>query len=177
MIPVGAEAGARMFGESARAFEAFSHYRDLGASRSTAKVAQELGKAESLTDRWSSQWDWVKRAAAWDAEQDRIWRAAASARQVEMARRHVEMARRVQEKLLQRLDNLTVDEIGVRDLPRLLDVAVKIERQAMGVENSKAPVDVPATPTLLPVDYSRKLMSTPEGRDLAARQIELLARA
>jgi hypothetical protein len=47
----------------------------------------------------------------------------------------------------------------------------------VGVENSKAPVDVPTTPPLLPVDYSRKLLSTPEGRDLAARQIELLARA
>jgi hypothetical protein len=79
----------------------------------------------------------------------------------------------VQDKLL--TDTLTVGEIGVRDLPRLLDIAVKIERQAMGVDNSKVPVDVPTTPTLLPVDYSRKLLSTPEGRDLAARQIELLA--
>jgi hypothetical protein len=157
-----------MFGESARAFEAFSHYRDLGASRSTAKVAQELGKAESLMDRWSADWSWVKRAAAWDEEQDHIWRAAVSARQAEMARRHVDIARRVQEKLVQRLDTLTVDEI---------DVAVKIERQAMGVENSKTPVEVAITPPLLPGDYARELLSTPEGRDLAARQIELLARA
>jgi hypothetical protein len=177
VIPEAAEAGGRMPGESARAFEAFRHYRDLGASRSTAKVAQELGKAKTLIDRWSADWSWVRRAAAWDEEQDRVWRAAASVRQAEMARRHVEMARQVQEKLLQRLNTLTVDEIGVRDLPRLLDIAVKIERQAMGVDNSKAAVDVPTTPTLLPVDYSRKLMSTPEGRDLAARQIELLARA
>lgn len=177
MIPVGAEAGARMFGESARAFEAFSHYRDLGASRSTAKVAQELGKAESLMDRWSADWSWVKRAAAWDEEQDHIWRAAVSARQAEMARRHVDIARRVQEKLVQRLDTLTVDEIGIREVARLLDVAVKIERQAMGVENSKTPVEVAITPPLLPGDYARELLSTPEGRDLAARQIELLARA
>jgi hypothetical protein len=163
-----------MPGESARAFEAFTYYRNLGASRSTAKVAQELGKAKTLIDRWSADWSWVKRASTWDDEEDRTWRAAASARQAEMARRHVEMARQVQEKLLQRLNTLTVDEIGVRDLPRLLDIAVKIERQAMGVDNSKVPVDVPTTPTL--VDYSRKLLSTPEGRDLAARQIELLAR-
>jgi hypothetical protein len=30
----------------------------------------------------------------------------------------------VQEKLLMRLNALTIDEIAVRDLPRLLDVAV-----------------------------------------------------
>ncbi len=166
-----------MPGESARAFEAFSHYRDLGASRSTAKVGQELGKAASLMDRWSADWSWVRRAAAWDEEQDGIWRAAASARQAEMARRHIEMARRVQKKLLQRLDTLTIDEIGVRDLPRLLDIAVKIERQALGVDNSKTPAEVAITPPLLPGDYARELLSTQEGRDLAARQIELLARA
>jgi hypothetical protein len=72
---------------------------------------------------------------------------------------------------------LTVDEIGIREVARLLDVAVKIERQAMGVENSKTPVEVAITPPLLPGDYARELLSTPEGRDLAARQIELLARA
>ena len=44
------------------------------------------------------------------------------------------------------------------------------------MENSKAPVDVPTTPPLLPVDYSRKLLSTPEGRDLATRQIEPAAK-
>ena len=32
----------------------------------------------------------------------------------------------VQEKLLMRLLALTIDEIAVRDLPRLLDVAVKV---------------------------------------------------
>ena len=45
----------------------------------------------------------------------------------------------------------------------------------MGVEHSKAPVDVPTTPPLLPADYARKLLPTPEGRNLAARQIKLLA--
>jgi hypothetical protein len=81
----------------------------------------------------------------------------------------------VQDTLLMWLDTLTVDETAVRDLPCLLDIAVKIERQSAGVETSKAPVDVPIAPPLLPGDYARKLLSTPEGRDLAARQIRLLA--
>jgi hypothetical protein len=89
-----------------------------------------------------------------------------------MARRHVEMARAVQEKLLMRLDSLTIDDIAVRDLPRLLDVAVKVERQALGLEGSRVAVDVVATPPTPPVVVSRLLFSTPEGRELAARQIE-----
>ena len=52
----------------------------------------------------------------------------------------------MQDTLLTWLDTLTVDEIAVRDLPCLLDIAVKIERQSAGVETSKAPVDVPIAP-------------------------------
>jgi hypothetical protein len=79
--------------------------------------------------------------------------------------------------LLVRLEALTIDEIAVRDLPRLLDVAVKVERQAMGLEGSRVAVDVVAIRRELPVDISRRILSTPEGRNFAARQIEDLARA
>ena len=41
--------------ESAKAYEAFCSYRDMGSSRSTAKVQQEIGKSKRLIDRWSSQ--------------------------------------------------------------------------------------------------------------------------
>jgi hypothetical protein len=110
------------------------------------------------------------------AEQDQLWRAAASSAQIGMARRHVEIARRVQDKLLLRLETLTIDEIAVRDLPRLLDLAIRIERQAMGLEGSRVSVELTAAPEL-PVDISRRILATPEGRDLAARQIEDLAKA
>ena len=109
-------------------------------------MAQEVGRPLSLIHRWSSQWAWVKRAATYDAEQDAICRAAAYAAQVEMARRHVDMARTVQQKLLSRLDALTIEEIRISDVARLLDTSVKIERQAMGLEGSRVAVDVVATP-------------------------------
>jgi hypothetical protein len=64
--------------------------------------------------------------------------------------------------LLVRLEALTIDEIAVRDLPRLLDVAVKVERQAMALEGSRVAVDVVAIRRELPVDISRRILSTPE---------------
>ena len=59
--------------ESAKSYRAFQIYRDMGADRSTAKVAQELGNEKSLIDRWSSKHDWSGRVRAWDefiAEQE-----------------------------------------------------------------------------------------------------------
>ena len=61
-------------GETTSAFSAFALYRDMGATRSTAKVARESGKHKSLMDRWSSRWGWVARVAAYDAyiDQQRV---------------------------------------------------------------------------------------------------------
>src|SRR5438445_12291331 len=71
--------------ESSKAFAAFCRYRDLGpADRSTAKVAQKLGRSKTLIDRWSSRWSWVKRVEAWDAEQERIRFEAIRTKQLQL---------------------------------------------------------------------------------------------
>ena len=62
--------------ESAKAFEAFVIYRDMGLQRGVRKVGDQLHKSLTLMSRWSSQHNWPERAAAWDVEQDRIARAA-----------------------------------------------------------------------------------------------------
>jgi len=41
----------RQKGESRKAYEAFAVYRDLGAARSQAKVAEQLGKSLELMKR------------------------------------------------------------------------------------------------------------------------------
>lgn len=62
--------------ETQPAFEAFAVYRDMGQGRSLRAVERELGKSGSLISRWSGQHDWVARARAFDAEQDRVaWEA------------------------------------------------------------------------------------------------------
>ncbi|MDP9257549.1 MAG: hypothetical protein M3Q31_13465 [Actinomycetota bacterium] len=58
--------GGRAAGEGTKAFQAFTVYRELGPARSIAKVAQELGKSETIVGRWSADYGWVERASEWD---------------------------------------------------------------------------------------------------------------
>jgi hypothetical protein len=75
-------------GESARAFAAFSTYRDSGALRSLAAAWQkhngDLGKAPTKCPgcwkRWSVQWQWVERARQFDIKVDALKREAYAAR-------------------------------------------------------------------------------------------------
>jgi hypothetical protein len=62
----------RQENESAKAYEAFCVYRDMGSQRSLAEVVRKYNKSVSLLGRWSSQWKWVERSVAYDREQDRI---------------------------------------------------------------------------------------------------------
>jgi hypothetical protein len=44
----------------------------MGAERSLARVDATLGKNTRLIDRWFWRWSWMERAAAYDAEMDRV---------------------------------------------------------------------------------------------------------
>src|SRR4051794_12540293 len=53
--------------ESSVNFQAFERYIALPVGeRSLRRVAQELNKSEKLMERWSSKFDWRRRALAWD---------------------------------------------------------------------------------------------------------------
>ncbi|MDP2326453.1 MAG: hypothetical protein Q8N51_20850, partial [Gammaproteobacteria bacterium] len=79
----------RQYGESRQAFRAFAIYRDMppghrSRDRVAARLKEEAGHPTG-TERapawgrltfWVERWDWVRRAEAYDADQDRIARAA-----------------------------------------------------------------------------------------------------
>ncbi|MFC1705778.1 hypothetical protein ACFL59_03025 [Planctomycetota bacterium] len=125
----------RARGETAKAHQAFLVYRDMGPGRSLAKVAQELGKSKALMDRWSARWRWVSRVAEWDAHQQRLLRDEQEAARRRMARRHARIAVSFQRKVAQRLRALNPNELSPRDLAKWLEVAVKLERQARGLDD------------------------------------------
>lgn len=62
--------------ESAKAYAAFTVYRDLGPSRTLRAAAKALQRGRSLLDHWSARYGWVVRAEAYDAQQRAIAQAA-----------------------------------------------------------------------------------------------------
>lgn len=87
-------------GESAKAYEAFVIYRDMGAERTVRKVAESLGKSDTLIVGWSSRHEWVRRVSAWDSIPGRAVKEAYDA----MAERIAAQHERVATKLMQRLE-------------------------------------------------------------------------
>ena len=68
----------RREGESSPAFQAFSHYRDLGPRRTLLKTSEDLGKQIRLMSKWSSQHDWVARCASYDDYQAEVQRISSA---------------------------------------------------------------------------------------------------
>ena len=118
--------------ETSKAYEAFSIYRDMGISRTLTKVAEELQKSDTLIARWSRTHNWVERAAAWDAEQDRIMREEQVQEIKKMRKRHAEMAYSMIIKAAKALKRIPYDEIKAADISRMVEVGSKLERISRG---------------------------------------------
>lgn len=145
----------RQPGESAAAFGQFVIYRDLGADRSLAKVAQivressgrrgTLGSVTTAVSRLSGRHAWVDRAAAYDVWADRATLAARQRAIAAMEERHVGAGQalvlaglaRAQGatlsggKVVEQLEPGAIESWG--ELARVLELGVKIERLARGL--------------------------------------------
>lgn len=89
----------RQPGETSRAYEAFSTYRDLGPARSLAKAGQLLGKSTGLMERWSAAHSWVDRVGALEARDEMLRREAIEEHLRVIAEDHAAREARIQEKL------------------------------------------------------------------------------
>lgn len=141
-----AEMWQRQSGESAKAFRAFMAYRDLGRNRSQEKARVKLGRNLGyikMIAEWSSKYNWVERAAAYDAHLDSEHLEAQRKAVVDMADRQARQAAMLQTIALSKFTNLPRGEDGRVDLSslnkmsfadaiRIFEGAVKIERVARG---------------------------------------------
>jgi hypothetical protein len=118
--------------ETAKAYEAFSEYRDMGADRSLAKVGYKLGKSKAQMEKWSKKYSWVARAEAWDIEEDRLIRVALTKDIGAMRKRHADVAKAMLIKAARALQKIPDDEIKATDISRMVDVATKLERISKG---------------------------------------------
>lgn len=122
----------RLRGESARAFEAFLAYREMGAGRSTGKVARKLGKSKALIDRWCVDWHWVERARQFDGvvyDQEQRERAR---QRLEMVERHATYGRWMQAKAAERIQGMLGEGLTDEQARRFMETGIKTERDALG---------------------------------------------
>lgn len=122
----------RQEGETPKAYEAFTVYRDMGIQRSVRKVARELSKSETLMARWSGAYDWVDRVAAWDSEQDRVARQQQLDDIKKMRKKHANIADAMLIKAAAALKRIPTDEIKATDISRMVDIASRLERISRG---------------------------------------------
>jgi hypothetical protein len=148
----------RLPGETSKAWEAFSTYRDLGKRRGISKASAVLGKTKRQLEAWSSKFDWVSRAAAFDVYHDRRRLESALNSDCELHGRKLEAFRLQNEQMgqaqmmicgellsiaqaeIQRIKKSKV-ELGLRDILALVSTAARIAvmgselvAQALGVD-------------------------------------------
>jgi hypothetical protein len=130
-------------------FAAFTVYRDFGATRTLARLAEHLGKParyQAVVEGWSREHRWRQRCAAWDAHQDKVkTEAILQAKRdaaKDMVQRHLLLSEHMQSLAsveLMRLINLLQAGEEKPDLHRkprlkpkqimgLLEYAIKLER-------------------------------------------------
>src|SRR5438128_3921967 len=129
----------------AKAYAAFLAYQDLEDERSYAKVAEKLGKSETLISRWGSKYHWQGRVAAFDSyvEQRRLERNVRE--RLQMADRHADHAVLILQKCVEGLNAISGTTLKPVEIARLFDVATRAEIRARGAPElggSTAPASV-----------------------------------
>lgn len=138
--------------ESPRAFEAFTVYRDLPiGGRSIQKAyrahRQNIGKPSAMPgahrnwEHWSKEHDWTARAAAYDAEYDRLAREARAESIRKLEERRLEFEMREQERMektyvvaVEKLEQLVkLPSLDIKDVQRDKDGNVTSTREVSGI--------------------------------------------
>lgn len=134
--------------ENANRHRAFLVYRNLGPERSLGKAYVILypgrktfengsPRATPTLQRWSVQFHWVMRCAAWDSfcfrEQERQW----TDRQRELRARKWEASETLFEKGLERLGDIVPEELTPKDVARFLQLG-----STLGDSTKEAPITI-----------------------------------
>jgi len=129
----------RQDGESAKAFEAFKIYRDMGPERSLSKLEQSFNGTKSKTwlGEWSRNNGWVERVEAFDSWLDQQELQAMMRGRLKAKQKRIERAGLMQsvgEKSLKKKDTLLdkKTDYTLSDDRQLIADGMKAERSEYG---------------------------------------------
>jgi hypothetical protein len=159
----------RQPGESVKAYTAFQVFKNLPLKiRSLVKVAQIAQRPTGLISKWADEHNWMQRAKHWDEYQVGVKALEALKNKEEMQERHATLACMVQQKLVERLNSLTpeqIDRMTFDQMSNLLKTAVQIEIRARG------------EPDTIVKSESKSMLTGPQDGPVRVEVIETLVRS
>ena len=131
----------RQPGEGTKRWEAFLIYRELPSeTRALRIVADQLGKSQTLMERWSGEEHWVARSKQYDENKKRQLSEEKQftkfVKQTEMLDRHTSVWVMVQNKVVQVMQGMTDEDwkkISFATLIQVFNMASLGERLARGL--------------------------------------------
>ncbi len=126
--------------ETAKAFEAFCVYRNMGLERTLEKTADELNKNISLINKWSSKFEWIERTSAYDEYLEEKKLEQQEKEISKMNERHIQESLALQKKALLKLQKLDPGDASVNEMLRMFEMGAKLERTARGATEAKVEV-------------------------------------
>ena len=139
-----AEYPPQLVNESARAYDAFTAYVQLGVERSFERLSQTYPKSVPMFKRWSAQHSWVDRARAYDAELSALAAAqhqskyladleAHRVRSTEAARGLYIVAGKLLQRLNKQVDTLEITPATLGVLLKAFQTSLDLEAHALGL--------------------------------------------
>lgn len=122
----------RQEGEPAKAYSHFVSYRDAGRGRTVYEVADKVKKARGYLYQLSRNWKWIRRAEAWDHEQDRIFAEKMADRRRRSAETTLAIVGAARAKLVERLQSIDMRTLTPSQWMQWFEALTRIEREAMG---------------------------------------------
>ncbi|MCD6161328.1 MAG: hypothetical protein J7K40_02820 [candidate division Zixibacteria bacterium] len=126
----------RQIGEPIGAYRLFCGYRDLGRTRSIAKIAELQSKRPETVHATAGKYQWRKRADAYDVYMDKIMRVRLEEEIVHARIRQQVLGANMQELaqagVTKIMESGEVNDLRPLDVARLADVGSKIENLAVG---------------------------------------------
>jgi len=118
--------------ESHKAYEAFSIYRDMGINRNVRAVAQKLNKSLTIIGRWSSRYNWVERAGAYDDYYGKLERQAIERGRIASKKKRIKILETYQDNLVEAMQNLDNNGASWSDITRGLAMVMRELRAEFG---------------------------------------------
>ena len=132
----------RRTGETLKAFDAFCTYRDMGKKRSVRSVAEALNKSVTLIARWSSGHKWVKRVEKYEDYLARETMLDNEELIKNAKRREMLVGTTMMNKLIERINSLQPEEIGVQAIPQIAKTSSELVRLGLDVYTQSSRTEI-----------------------------------